>query len=95
MHIKASSSLRNDYGAISLLAHETREPVYITKNGEGDLVVMDIEAFEERERMLDARAAVLDAERRALNGEPAISLVGARERIANRLTAMKSAVGDE
>lgn len=37
MIIKASASLRNEYGAISDLARTTKEPIYITKNGEGDL----------------------------------------------------------
>ena len=36
MLIKPSTALRNDYGAISELAHREEAPIYITKNGEGD-----------------------------------------------------------
>lgn len=36
MKIKSSTALRTDYNTVSNLAHETQEPIYITKNGEGD-----------------------------------------------------------
>ncbi|EOT26832.1 prevent-host-death family protein [Eubacterium sp. 14-2] len=62
MIIKASASLRNDYTTISNMAKETKEPIYITKNGEGDLVLMSIEAFERREQILQLRAKVFQAE---------------------------------
>ncbi|HAH96637.1 MAG TPA: prevent-host-death protein, partial [Firmicutes bacterium] len=45
MLIKPSASIRQNYNEIANLCRETGEPVYLTKNGEGDLVVMDIEAF--------------------------------------------------
>ena len=46
MVIKPSTSLRNQYNEISDYCKNTGEPVYLTKNGEGDLVVMSIDAFE-------------------------------------------------
>jgi len=45
--IRPSSDLRNNYNEISEFCHENNEPVYITKNGKGDLAVMSIETFEQ------------------------------------------------
>lgn len=84
MLIKASAALRNDYASISALAKETKEPIYITKNGEGDLVLMSIDAFEKREQMLQLRAKVLQAEQERMDGEPTISVSEARRRLRER-----------
>ena len=84
MKIKPSTALRNEYGAISQLAHDTREPIFITKNGEGDLVVMSIDAYEEREAMLGHRAAILEAELGRLSGEATYTLDEVRSRLKTR-----------
>ncbi len=88
MIIKASASLRNDYVAISNLAKETKEPIYITKNGEGDIVLMDINAFEKREQALKLRARVLQAEEERINGANTISVAEARKRLRERIDEM-------
>jgi len=44
--IRKSADLRNSYSEISDFCHKYREPVFITKNGEGDLAVMSIETYE-------------------------------------------------
>ena len=81
MIIKPSTALRNDYGMISDLAHEEAEPIYITKNGEGDLVVMSIEAFEQREETLRLRARMEAAETARVSGAPAYTLEESRKRL--------------
>ena len=72
-NIKSSTDLRNNYNEISTFCHESREPVFITKNGQGDLAVMSIETYEalsgklELYRLLDeGRTAVKDGKKRPL-----------------------------
>jgi len=83
--IKASAALRNDYTSISNMAKETKEPIYITKNGEGDLVLMSIDAFEKREQMLKLRERVLQAEQERVSGAKTVSISQARKQLAERI----------
>jgi prevent-host-death family protein len=72
-NIKSSTDLRNNYNEISKFCHESREPIYITKNGQGDLAVMSIETYEmlngklELYRLLDeGRTAVIAGRKRPI-----------------------------
>ncbi len=47
-HIRPVSDLRNNFADISRVVHETAEPVFLTKNGYGDMVVMSMEAYERK-----------------------------------------------
>ena len=84
MIIKASATLRNDYASISSLARETKEPIYITKNGEGDGVFMNIDAFERREQALELRAKIMQAEEERLSGARSRSISEARRELRAR-----------
>ena len=68
INIRPVSDLRNKFPEIEKIVMETGEPVYLTKNGEGDLVVMDIEAFNRREQMLKLREELLAVEEDRMAG---------------------------
>lgn len=73
MLIKPSASIRQNYNEIADLCKASGEPVYLTKNGEGDLVVMDIEAFSRREKMLKLREELLAVQEDRLAGRAGIT----------------------
>ncbi|HCW07711.1 MAG TPA: prevent-host-death protein [Cytophagales bacterium] len=67
--IKPISDLRNKSNEISELAHQTKEPIYITKNGEGDLVVLSIGEYRKLQRQLDLFAKLSVAESQFASGD--------------------------
>ena len=73
--IRPITDLRNTT-EISDMCHENHEPIFITKNGYGDLVVMSIEAYEEILKTLQADLVISDAERELTEGQ---ELLNARD----------------
>jgi prevent-host-death family protein len=69
MNIRPSAVIRQNYNEIANLCRKTAEPVFLTKNGEGDLVVMDIETYNRREKMLKLREELLAVEEDRLAGK--------------------------
>ena len=74
MNIRPSAAIRKNYNEISTLCRESGEPVYLTKNGVGDLVVMDIAAFTNRESMLRLRETLVAVEEDRLAGKKGFSI---------------------
>lgn len=63
--IRPVSDLRNNFADISKTVHETAQPVFLTKNGYGDMVVMSMEAYEKMQFESDIYYKLAEAEREA------------------------------
>lgn len=66
--IKPSSELRKNYNSIADICRKTKVPVFLTKNGVGDTVLMDMDTFNRREDDLATAERLLAAERLRLQG---------------------------
>lgn len=74
MNIHPSATIRQNYNEIADICRKTEEPVFLTKNGEGDLVVMDIETYNRREKMLKLREELLAVEEDKIAGRTGCTL---------------------
>ncbi len=74
MIIRPSAAIRQNYNEIAELCRKTEEPVFLTKNGEGDLVVMDMETYNRREKMLKLREELLAVEEDRMHGSNGYSV---------------------
>ncbi|HIX62790.1 MAG TPA: type II toxin-antitoxin system Phd/YefM family antitoxin [Candidatus Mediterraneibacter colneyensis] len=74
MNIRPSAAIRQNYNEIAEMCRKTAEPVFLTKNGEGDLVVMDIETYNRREKMLKLREELLAVEEDRVHGSKGYSI---------------------
>ncbi len=81
MNIRPSAAIRQNYNEIADLCRETEEPIFLTKNGEGDLVVMDIETYNRREKMLHLREELLSVEEDRVRGSAGYSVSEAAARM--------------
>jgi len=71
MNIRPSAAIRQNYNEIADLCRETAEPIFLTKNGEGDLVV---ETYNRREKMLKLREELLSVEEDRMRGSEGYSI---------------------
>lgn len=90
MNIRPSAAIRQNYNEIADMCRKTAEPVFLTKNGEGDLVVMDIETYNRREKMLKLREELLAVEEDRMRGSKGYSV---DEVTAMMRSAIKVAAG--
>ena len=84
--IRPVSDLRNNFAEISKTVHETAQPVFLTKNGYGDMVVLSMEAFENLQFESEIYFKLQAAERKA-------ELSSKRYSSKDVLKAMKDAIG--
>ena len=81
--IRPMTALRNT-NEISELCHSQREPVFITKNGYGDLVVMSMATYERQLAMLEVYQKLNEAEEMANSGVPNIDGKGVFHRLRKK-----------
>lgn len=87
--IKPISDLRNKTNQISELVHKSREPVFITKNGEGDMVLMSLATYGEIERTLDLYGKLAVAEAEAARGNRGRALNQVMADLRKRIRAFR------
>ena len=91
MNIRPSAAIRQNYNEIAELCRKTAEPVFLTKNGEGDLVVMDIDSYNRREKMIKLREELLSVEEDKMKGRTGYSIDAV---ISMMQSAIKEATGE-
>jgi len=79
--IKPISDLRNHARELSAICHDTGEPIFITKNGEGDMVLMSVAAYERLQAQLELYRLLDDAEADVRAGDRGMSVKAMRRQL--------------
>jgi len=85
--IKSISSLRHQTREIASLCHEKNEPIYLTTNGEGDLVVMTIEHYEQLKAQIDLFGKLGVAQAQSADGKKGITHKQMMSKLRSRINA--------
>ena len=88
--IKPISDLRNKSNEISTLAHKNQEPIYITKNGEGDLVVLSVSYYRSMQKKLELLEKLAVAQAQVVSGEKTKTLKELSTAMRKRLNEKKA-----
>jgi prevent-host-death family protein len=79
--IKPISDLRNRAKELSRLCHDSDEPIFITRNGEGDMVLMSLAAYERLQAQLDLYRLLDEAETDVAAGDRGVSVAAVRRQL--------------
>lgn len=83
--IRPISDLRNNFNVISEICHKEGEPVFITKNGQGDLVVMSLAMYEKQKSLLELYQKLGEAEFESASGAKTISHAGMMKKLKEKV----------
>lgn len=83
--IRPSSDLRNHFNKISELCHDQAQPVFITRNGKNDLVVMSNALFEKNQNQLELYSKISEAEYISKNTDNRIAHKDLMKKIRDRI----------
>lgn len=78
MVIKSATALRNDYDKMVQLSKERQEPIFLTRNGEGEMVFLPLELWEKREAELNLLTELLHRERSRIAGAQTFTMTDMR-----------------
>jgi len=84
MNLKPTTVLGNEYQQVETLDKASGVPIIITDKSEVDWDVLSVEAFEEREKTLNHRASILEAECARLGSAPTYSVEEIRARLKEK-----------
>ncbi len=73
MMIRSATAMRNDYDGMVKLSKEKQEPIFLTRNGEGEMVFLPLELWEKREAELNLLSEMLRREENRLAGAKTVS----------------------
>ena len=88
--IRPSADLRNKYNEISDFCHEYNEPVFITKNGKGDLVVMSMETYEVLSGKLELLSSLV-----TVMDQAKVDKIKPMKESINTINALEKAIKDQ
>lgn len=84
---RSSNIVQNDYNAVAKLARESKEPVFVTKNGTEESVIIDIDTFRQMEQMYRLKLKLAEAEAERVKGCPVYTVDEIRMRLNDKYNA--------
>ena len=87
MIIRASADVRLKYNEVINQCKETQQPIYLTRNGQGEAVIIDMSAYEREKQELKAQQLVLESIARRLSGAKSLSIKESKDLVRAMLEA--------